>query len=82
MLGGAIWSGIFKRKAASAMSGVESSAKTRDNDFAFMLRRCSHSAGFAKRGKRAQNAIKKEELERNGKRSEKNPKLKRSNETS
>ena len=48
MPGGLIRSKIFKRRAASAMSGVESSAKARDSDSASMPRSCSHSAGFAK----------------------------------
>src|SRR6266566_2842191 len=48
MPGGLIRSGIVKRRAASAMSGVESSAKARDSDSASMPRSCSHSAGFAK----------------------------------
>jgi hypothetical protein len=48
MPGGQIRSGIFNRRAASAMSGVESSAKARDNESVFTLRPCSYSAGFAK----------------------------------
>src|SRR5437867_13260673 len=47
MPGGQIRSGIFNRRAASAISGVESSAKARDNESVFTLRPCSYSAGFA-----------------------------------
>jgi hypothetical protein len=48
MPGGQIRSGIFNRRAASAISGVESSAKARDSESVFTLRRCSYSASFAK----------------------------------
>src|SRR5437870_2202039 len=48
MPGGQIRSGIFNRRAASAISGVESSAKARNSESVFTLRRCSYSASFAK----------------------------------
>ena len=48
MPGGLIRQGIFNRRAASAISGVESGAKARDNDSAVMLRSCAPLAGFAK----------------------------------
>jgi hypothetical protein len=48
MPGGLIRKGIFNRSAASAISGVESWAKARDNDAAVMLRSCAPLAGFAK----------------------------------
>ena len=48
MPGGLIRKGIFNRRAASAISGVESWAKARDNDAAVMLRSCVPLAGFAK----------------------------------
>ena len=48
MPGGLIRKGIFNRSAASAISGVESCAKARDNDSAVMLRSCALWLGFAK----------------------------------
>src|SRR6266404_2074134 len=57
MPGGQIRMGIFKRRAASAMSGVESFAKARNSDSAFMLRACSGSVGFAKEGTGNQNGL-------------------------
>src|SRR5262245_30610429 len=48
MPGGLIRKGIFNRKAASAISGVESLSKTRDSDSAFMLRPCVSLPRFAK----------------------------------
>ena len=48
MPGGLIRKEIFNRSAASAISGVESCAKARDNDSAVMLRSCAPLAGFAK----------------------------------
>src|SRR5213083_1827535 len=48
MPGGLIRNGVFNRRAASAISGVESCAKARDNDSAVMLRSCAPLAGFAK----------------------------------
>ena len=48
MPGGLIRKEIFNRRAASAISGVESCAKARDNDAAVMLRSCALWPGFAK----------------------------------
>ena len=48
MPGGLIRKGIFNRRAASAISGVESSAKARDNDSAVMLRSCALWPGLQK----------------------------------
>src|SRR6476659_11107567 len=48
MPGGLIRSGTVRRKAASAMSGVESSAKALGNDIDCMLQPCTHPGGFAK----------------------------------
>src|SRR5215472_13210173 len=48
MPGGLIRNGIFKRSAASAISGVESWAKARDNDSGVMLRSCAFWLGLQK----------------------------------
>ena len=48
MPGGLTWKEIFNRRAASAISGVESWEKARDNDAAVMLRSCALWPGFAK----------------------------------
>src|SRR4029453_13363985 len=48
MPGGLIRKGIFNRRAASAISGVESWAKARDNDSAVMLRSCALWRGLQK----------------------------------
>ncbi len=48
MPGGLIRKGLFNRRAASAISGVESGAKARDNDSAVMLRSCALWRGLQK----------------------------------
>jgi hypothetical protein len=48
MPGGLIRDGIFNPGAASAVSGVESCAKARDNDSAVMLRSCALWPGLQK----------------------------------
>src|SRR6266853_2668435 len=48
MPGGLIRNRIFNRRAASAISGVESCAKARDSDSAVMLRSCAPLTEFAK----------------------------------
>src|SRR5512140_2097329 len=48
MPGGLIRKGLFNRRAASAISGVESCAKARDSDSAVMLRSCALWRGLQK----------------------------------
>src|SRR5882762_1411007 len=55
MPGGLIRSGIFKRRAASAMSGVERSAKARDSDSASI----EEKIRFQKEGLRSNRKVRK-----------------------